>query len=88
MVASPTQKALFKVWDNFDDPINPRYLYCSDALQKAVTALYANVLVILGLALPLAEVISSHISEGRQGWTGIIMSNTIGLIKRNMSSMV
>ena len=39
-------------------------MYCSDALQKAVTALYANVLVILGFALPLAEVISARITQG------------------------
>jgi hypothetical protein len=30
-----------------------------------VTALYANILVILGLALPLAEVISENISDGK-----------------------
>ena len=59
--------------DNFCDRINLRYLYCSDALQKAVTALYANVLVILGLALPLAEVISTHISEGKQSLTRTII---------------
>jgi hypothetical protein len=40
-------------------------MYCSDALQKAGTALYANILVILGFALPLSEVISVHISEGK-----------------------
>ena len=37
-------------------------LYCSDSLQKAVTALYAKVLIILGLALPLSEVISANIA--------------------------
>jgi hypothetical protein len=42
-----------------------RLLFCSDSLQKAVTALYANILVILGLALPLAEVISENINEGK-----------------------
>ena len=42
-----------------------RLMYCSDALQKAVTALYANLLVILGFSLPLAEVMSVHIEEGR-----------------------
>ena len=40
-------------------------MYSSDALQKAVTALYANILVILGFALPLSEVIAVNISEGK-----------------------
>ena len=36
-------------------------LACSDPLQAAVSALYAKLLVILGLALPLAEVLSDRI---------------------------
>ena len=36
-------------------------LYSSDSLQTAVTALYAKLLIILGLALPLSEVISASI---------------------------
>ena len=37
-------------------------LSCSDSFQAAVSALYAKLLVILGLALPLAEVLSDNIS--------------------------
>ena len=36
-------------------------LSCSDSLQAAVSALYAKLLIILGLALPLAEVLSDRI---------------------------
>ena len=36
----------------------------SDALQSIVTALYCKILVILGLALPLAEVISVNVPQG------------------------
>merc|ERR1719411_2517215 len=35
-----------------------------DALQSIVTALYCKILVILGLALPLAEVISVNVPQG------------------------
>ena len=38
-------------------------LSCSDPLQAAVSALYAKLLVILGLALPLAEVLSDRIEQ-------------------------
>ena len=37
-------------------------LYSSDSLQKAATALYAKILIILGLAFPLSEVISPTIT--------------------------
>ena len=36
-------------------------LYSSDSLQTAVSALYAKILIILGLAFPLSEVISAAI---------------------------
>ena len=36
-------------------------LSCSDSLQAAVSALYAKLLIILGLALPLTEVLSDRI---------------------------
>ncbi len=37
---------------------------CSDALQSVVTALYCKILVILGLAFPMAEVISDNVPRG------------------------
>ena len=36
----------------------------SDALQAVVTALYSKILVILGLAFPMAEVISDNVPKG------------------------
>ena len=39
-------------------------IHFSDALQSIVTALYCKILVILGLALPLAEVISVNVPQG------------------------
>ena len=40
------------------------HCHFSDALQSIVTALYCKILVILGLALPLAEVISVNVPQG------------------------
>ena len=40
------------------------FFFSRDALQSIVTALYCKILVILGLALPLAEVISEHVDPG------------------------
>ena len=37
-------------------------LYSNDSLQAAVTALYAKILIILGLTFPLSEVISAAIA--------------------------
>lgn len=34
---------------------------CSDALSTALSALYAKVIVILGIALPVTEILSSQI---------------------------
>jgi hypothetical protein len=39
-------------------------LFFSDALQATVTALYCKILVILGLAFPMAEVISENVPKG------------------------
>ena len=38
--------------------------FSSDALQSIVTALYCKILVILGLAFPMAEVISDSVPHG------------------------
>jgi hypothetical protein len=38
--------------------------FYSDALQATVTALYCKILVILGLAFPMAEVISDNVPKG------------------------
>ena len=40
------------------------FLFSSDALQATVTALYCKILVILGLAFPMAEVISENVPKG------------------------
>ena len=37
----------------------------SDSLHKAVSALYAKILIILGLALPMSEAIAEQIHPGR-----------------------
>ena len=39
-------------------------LFFRDALQSIVTALYCKILVILGLAFPMAEVISKNVPKG------------------------
>jgi hypothetical protein len=39
-------------------------LLSSDALQATITALYCKILVILGLAFPMAEVISENVPKG------------------------
>ena len=40
------------------------HIFHSDALQAVVTALYCKILVILGLAFPMAEVISDNVPQG------------------------
>ena len=40
------------------------FLYFSDALQEIITALYCKLLIILGLAFPMAEQISVEVSVG------------------------
>jgi hypothetical protein len=40
------------------------FVHSSDALQAVVTALYCKILVILGLAFPMAEVISAKVPHG------------------------
>lgn len=37
---------------------------CSDALSKALSALYAKLLVVLGLAFPVTEVIANGVTDG------------------------
>lgn len=37
---------------------------CSDALSKALSALYAKLLVVLGLAFPVTEVIATGVPSG------------------------
>lgn len=37
---------------------------CSDALGKALSALYAKLLVVLGLAFPVTEVIATGVPDG------------------------
>ncbi len=46
-------------------PIDLTNHFCySDALQSIVTALYCKILIILGLAFPMAEVISDNVPKG------------------------
>ena len=39
-------------------------VFFSDALQETVSALYCKVLIILGLAFPMAEVMSAKVPSG------------------------
>ena len=40
------------------------FFNCRDALQSVVTALYCKLLIILGLAFPMAEVIAKDVPKG------------------------
>jgi hypothetical protein len=43
--------------------------HCSDALSTALSALYAKIVVIVGIALPITEILSGRIpSEVYQGF--------------------
>lgn len=49
--------------------INNHYFIFSDALSTALSALYAKIVVILGIALPITEILSNRISaEVYQGF--------------------
>ncbi|GBP35836.1 Proton channel OtopLc [Eumeta japonica] len=41
-----------------------KYSLCSEALSKALSALYAKLLVVLGLAFPVTEVIATKVEDG------------------------